>query len=156
MIHFVHSTLTNAHRYTNWTRPTDPTLQPEIIPDPVVIKGGANLATSPESNMGRRTPRSVVTQVTDKQLEYLRANKVFNRHEKQERIFVLSSKENSEKVARDMNPKDAAAPLTPSDPHFNKPETEEGDKPLRARIKDTVSNAVSRLSGGSNDDSDGE
>lgn len=145
----VYSTLTNAHCYTNWTRPSDKTLHPEVIGKPVTIKGGANLATSPESNMGRRTPKGVVTDVTDEQLEYLRQNKRFLSHEKQELIFVISSKEDPDKVARDMNPKDNAAPITPAHPKLNEKPKEERDgliEPLRARAKgvvDAVKNAFS-------------
>ena len=135
-MHYVYSTLTNSHRYTNWTRPSDPTLQPEIIGEPVTINGGANLATSPESNAGLRTPKGVLTVVNDEQLEYLRANSRFLSHEKQELIFVVSTKEKIDTVVRDMNPHDKAAPLTPSHPALNEKPKEENDgviKPLRVR-----------------------
>ena len=119
---YVFSTLTNDHVYTQWTRPSDPNMGPEIIPRPVLINGGANRATYPDGAQGRFTPRGVRTEVTEAQMEYLNGSTMFKRHLKKGFITVTTSKEESDLVARDMQKKDNSAPLTPTSPELNKPE----------------------------------
>jgi hypothetical protein len=122
MRYWIHSTLTNDHLYTQWTRPEDKNLSPEVIPDPVFIKGGANRATFPDDRFGRHTPRGVMTEVTERQMEYLEGCWNFQRHKKRGLITVTTSKEDPEDIARDMHPKDNSAPLTDSSPELNKPD----------------------------------
>jgi len=123
--HYVYSTLTNSHYYTLWTRPDDVTKKPEPILSkdkgfPVYIKGGANLATAPEENQGRHTPKGVVTEITDDQLEYARRCKVFQRHEARGLILVISDKVDASQVAREhMTGRDNSAPLNPNSAEFH-------------------------------------
>lgn len=151
-MHYVYSTLTNSHAYTNWTRPADPNFKPEKIEDrkkgfPVVIQGGANLATSPESKRGRHTPAGVVTQITEEQLEYCRQNSTFLRHEKQGFLLVIDSKQDAEEVARDMTARDKVAPITPQSEIF---QSEDGVKPLTTgldRMKDSAVGIAQKVGG---------
>lgn len=134
---FVYCTLSNDHYITNWTRPADKQMRPEAITDkekkfPVFIQGGANVATSPESERGRHTPKGIVTEITDAQLEYCRANKFFCRQEKAGLIIVISSDEDPNKVAADMTARDAAAPLHPNSEQFKDVENEENVRPMGA------------------------
>lgn len=86
----------------------------------IVIKGGANVATPPHksivdpSGMPIHTPVAVRTEVTDRQLEMLRNNISFKRHEAAGFIKV-DNKQTVEKAARSLQPKDKSAPLVPSD-----------------------------------------
>lgn len=121
MRYFVHSTLSSDHQYTNWTRPSEKAMSPEVIPNPVLIKGGANMATSPDTKKGRHTPKGVMTEVTESQMEYLERCTAFKRHLKEGLVRVTTSKEDPEDIAKDMKPKDGSAPLTESSPELNKP-----------------------------------
>jgi hypothetical protein len=76
----------------------------------IFINGGANIAD-------RRTlitPRGVVTEVSDQDLEVLKANKVFQMHMLNKFITIERHKEDANKVAKDMEPEDKSAPLTPA------------------------------------------
>lgn len=77
----------------------------------IVIQGGANI---PDKYM--RTPDgSVVTPVSEEELEALRANPVFALHEKNGFIKVSEKLHDTEKVAADMTSRDESAPLVDSD-----------------------------------------
>lgn len=122
MRHFVYSTLTNDHRYTNWTRPDDQKMLPKVISE-VLIKGGANRA-----NVHGLTPLGIRTEVTDEQLESLKANKIFGRHCEQKLILVYDELEDPEIVARKhMQSADPSAPLTPNSEIFQRV-NEDGEK----------------------------
>lgn len=144
---YVYSTLTNPHRYTNWTRPTDPTKYPSIR-HAVLIRGGANLATSPESKTGRHTPLGVKTEITEKDYEELMQNKIFLRHMNRGFVLVTNANGDVEKMARaDMEAADKVAPLTPKSAIFNqKPQNEEED-PLRVADKSILERIKSSLRG---------
>jgi hypothetical protein len=136
---FIFSTLTNSHLYHQWTRPADKHLGPEVIPTPVLINGGANRATFPDGKHGRYTPRGVMTEVTEPQMEYLDGCTAFQRHKKQGFIIVSTSKDDAENIARDMHPKDNSAPLTPESPELNKPGEEEVRVEGFGKMKDALS-----------------
>ena len=146
MRNYVTSTLSNSVRFTNWTRPTDQHMPPEVIGKPVLIKGGANLATDPHTERGRFTPRGISTEVSDEQLEYLMANNHFKNFMKNGLIEVVSESD-AEKVSKDMEAKDKAAPLTDDDPHF-KGEEKDGVLPIKPMTADTiVPKMVNKLTG---------
>lgn len=90
---------------------------------PVTIKGGANIATSPEAKGGRFTPKGVMTDLTDRQLEYCRDNVQFKRHEENHHIVVMNENQNADRVAEDhMKAKDGSAPLTDQSENFQGPD----------------------------------
>lgn len=104
---FIFSTLSSDIAYTNHEQggadlPID-------LP-PVVIKGGAGVA-----NDRLITPRGVVTEITEGQLEYLRQNPVFQLHEKNGFVRVSKSNGNPDDVAADMTGRDESAPVVPQD-----------------------------------------
>lgn len=119
---FVHSSLTKDHLYHLWSRPSDPNMSPEIIGEPVMIRGGANVATFPDSKFGRHTPHAVMTEVTEAQMDYLNQCPAFEKHVKRGFLTVTSSKHDPERIVKDMEKKDGSAPLTPSAPEFNRPD----------------------------------
>lgn len=115
---YVYSTLTNDHNYTNWSTPSEKSMIRNVIPGAVLIKGGANLANVENP---RVAPRGVVTEITDKQLEYLEQNSVFRKHKNSGLILVLQSRVDPETVAQqDMKDKDNSAPLTPKSDIFGR------------------------------------
>lgn len=104
---FVFSTLASDVAYTNHAQggadlPID-------LP-PVLIKGGAGVA-----NDRIITPRGVATEVTEEQVEYLRANQVFQLHEKNGFVMVSESYADPDTVAADMTGRDISAPIVPQD-----------------------------------------
>ena len=104
---FVFSTLASDVAYTNHAQggadlPID-------LP-PVLIKGGAGVA-----NDRIITPRGVATEVTEEHVEYLRANQVFQLHEKNGFVMVSESYADPDTVAADMTGRDNSAPLVPQD-----------------------------------------
>lgn len=112
MKNFVYCTLTNDHAYTNF-KPQDNPGQPLEIESQVIIKGGANLATSQLI-----TPLGARTEVSDDQLEALEKNSTFQKHKSQGFIKVTHHKEDADEAVHDMQAKDAAAPKTPDSPEF--------------------------------------
>lgn len=104
---YVYSTLSSDVAYTNHA-PGGADL-PQALPS-VLIKGGAGVIT------GRLdTPRGVVTEITEAQAEYLRANVVFKLHEKNGFVEISGTKTDPNKVAAEMEGRDQSAPIVPQD-----------------------------------------
>jgi len=117
---FIYSTLTNDHAYTNWTLPKEAGQRPEIkvhqdgFKEQILIKGGANLP-----NEHFVTPLGVRTEVTERQLEALKLNHVFQRHLAQGLLLIKDEKDDPELIARKhMAKADDSAPLTPKSEIF--------------------------------------
>ena len=104
---YVYSTLASDVAYTNHAKGGGD--MPIELP-PVFIRGGAGVA-----NDRFITPRGVVTEVTEEQVEYLRQNEVFKLHEKNGFVEVSESKVDPDLVAADMTGRDNSAPLVPQD-----------------------------------------
>jgi len=104
---YVYSTLSADVRYQN-TVPGGADL-PQVVAD-VFIKGGAGVA-----NDRFITPRGVVTEVTEEQVEQLRANNVFQLHEKNGYVEISEAKTDPDAAAADMTARDVSAPLVPED-----------------------------------------
>lgn len=104
---YVFSTLASDVAYTNHV-PGGADLPIEL--PPVLIKGGAGVA-----NDRLITPRGVATPVTEEQVEYLRANPVFQLHEENGFITVSDTNLDPDKVAADMTGRDNSAPIVPQD-----------------------------------------
>lgn len=104
---YVFSTLASDVAYTNHAQGGGDL--PIDLP-PVVIKGGAGIA-----NERIVTPRGVATDVTEEQVEYLRANQVFQLHEKNGFVMVSETYGDPDTVAADMTGRDVSAPIVPQD-----------------------------------------
>lgn len=102
---YVYSTLAADVAYTNH-QPGGGDLPIEL--PPVLVKGGAGVA-----NDRFITPRGVVTEITEEDGEYLRANKLFQLHEKNGYVEISSAKVDPEKAAADMTGRDNSAPIVP-------------------------------------------
>lgn len=107
---FVYSTLTCDQNYTNW----HPAPEGNPIAEPaysVLIKGGANVA-----DRYSLTARGIRTEITEQDLEELKKNQSFLRHEQKGFITVREDKVDAEvAVAAGMKQKDDSAPVTPND-----------------------------------------
>lgn len=104
---YIFSTLASDIAYTNHL-PGGADMPIEL--PPVVIKGGAGVM-----NARIVTPRGVMTEVTEEQLEYLRANEVFKLHEKNGFVMVSTTATDPDKAAADMTGRDNSAPMVPQD-----------------------------------------
>lgn len=104
---YVYSTLASDVAYTNHKAGGGD--MPIELP-PVVIKGGAGIA-----NERLVTPRGIVTEVTEQEVEYLRQNEVFKMHEKNGFVEVSESRVDPDTAAADMTGRDNSAPLVPED-----------------------------------------
>jgi hypothetical protein len=106
---FVCSTATNSAYYCEYAKGG---ADVPVLKKKVLIKGGANIG-----GKSLVTPRGVVTEVTQEDLDFLLKNDAFNRHVKNGFLTVVEQKKQpeAEKVAKDMQPADASAPLTDTD-----------------------------------------
>lgn len=107
---YITSTLTTPVEYTLYK---DLPGKARAVAASVRINGGANVA----DKRTIVTPQGVCTQVTDEQLELLRKHPLFKEHEKKGYVAVVETryKEDAEKAAKDLQPKDGSAPKTPQD-----------------------------------------
>jgi len=104
---YVFSTLASDVAYTNHAQGGAD--MPIDLPS-VLVKGGAGVA-----NDRIITPRGVATTVTEEQVEYLRANQVFQLHEKNGFVMVSDTYADPDIVAADMTGRDNSAPFVPQD-----------------------------------------
>jgi hypothetical protein len=109
---YIFSTLTSDNLYVNHEPSGNDMPLPLNVDgtEGVLIRGGAGVADERII-----TPKGVATQVTEAQVEYLRANKVFQLHERNGFIVVSDKNEDVEKMAADMASRDGSAPLVPND-----------------------------------------
>ncbi len=111
---YVYSTLTAPQLYQNHSQASGNDIPAPITVDGhegVYIAGGHGLA----DKHFMTAHGAVITEVSESQLEYLEHNKVFQVHKKNGFIEVAASKEDPEKVAAEMEGRDASAPLVPAD-----------------------------------------
>lgn len=104
---YVYSTLTCANKYNLYDTPVGgiATLKKSIT-----IEGGHGVATKQLV-----TPQGAVTAITEEDLELLEKNPVFQTHKTNGFIRYTRIETKPEKVAKDMEEKDASAPKTPED-----------------------------------------
>lgn len=103
----IYSTLASDMNYTNHAK-GGADMPVEL--EPVFIKGGAGVA-----NDRLITPMGVATMVTAEQLDQLRANTVFQMHEKNGYVIVSEERGDPEKMAAEMNSNDPSRPLNDQD-----------------------------------------
>ena len=77
------------------------------------------------------TPRGVVTEITEEQADYLRANKVFQLHEKNGFVQISDAKTDPDKAAADMTGRDQSAPEVPQTLPEDLQPTSESAKPRK-------------------------
>lgn len=104
---YVYSTLASDVRYQN-VIPGGADLP--IVADDVLIRGGAGVA-----NDRLVTPRGVATPISEAEAEALRANPVFQMHEKNGFVQISGEAIDPDKAAADMTGRDTSAPLVPED-----------------------------------------
>lgn len=104
---FILSTLSTPVEYTIYSSDLAGNQHPTLnrVVDKVVIDGYANMA-----NKHFITEKSVLTEVTDAQLELLKANKVFQMHVNNGYLKIVETKTND---TSNMEEVDKSAPLTP-------------------------------------------
>jgi|SRR5271165_5349357 len=122
---YVYSTATCAGTYVDYG-PTEPnSKQHAVARRKVTIHGGHGVAHPTRGPIQGHihTPRGVVTEVSDEDLEFLMQDKNFQRHMAAGFMRVEKKKYETEKMAADMAEKDGSAPLTPKD--FEKSENSE-------------------------------
>lgn len=103
---YVYSTLSNDQNYTTYANGGE-------IPQAesaVYINGKANVA-----DKRFLTPRGVVTKITPEQLAELKANPLFQMHEKNGFVTYSEAKSDADEVASDLVGRDQSAPLVEED-----------------------------------------
>jgi len=103
---FVYSTSSNSSAYILFEHAEDMPIEKQRV----TIYGGANVP-----NKQLVTPRGVVTEVSDEELDFLMKNDGFLQHMKAGFITVEKRKVDVDKVVANMEPKDKSAPLTSKD-----------------------------------------
>jgi len=106
-MNYVFSTLTCDTEYATYVKGGGDV--PRVAKS-VTLKGGTGIASKHFV-----TPEGVMTEVSDEDLEFLKKHPLFQFHEKKKFVVVQARKVAVEKVVKDMEPKDASAPKTPSD-----------------------------------------
>ncbi len=128
---FVYTTLTSDNIYTYYSTETGNDVPAPIMIDGregVLIAGGTGVA-----NDRVITPRGVRTPVTEAQVEYLRANRVFQLHEKNGHIIVSDEDTDPEKIAANMEGRDRSAPIVPEElPEDEQPAATGAAEPIPA------------------------
>lgn len=123
---YVYSTLSCDQNYTNHV--TGGADIPVALP-PVFIAGGAGVA-----NDRLITPRGVATEITESQAEYLRANPMFQLHEKNGYVQISTDNVHPDKAAADMTGRDQSAPIVPQDlPPDSQPAGEGVAEPAKSK-----------------------
>jgi hypothetical protein len=106
---YVYSTATCPCAYVEY-EPSPATANHAKVLKRVSINGGHGVATK-----NLITPKGVVTQVSDADLDFLLQNKAFQRHIARGFITYDKKKIDPEKRAAEMAKGDGSAPLTPND-----------------------------------------
>lgn len=112
---FIYSTLSADTEYTDYV-PADSGARE--VARVIRIKGGAHVAQPINLLVDKNlTPIGHRTQVTDGELDHLKANETFKTHLKNGfiKIAETSKAEKVEKAVKDMTAQDASAPLTEAD-----------------------------------------
>lgn len=107
---FVYSTLANDNILVKYSIPEDKNKIP-VETARILIKGGAGVSTG----KAFITPRGVVTQVTDEQLDILKSISDFQDHVKTGYMSFTDKEYSVESIVPDMIARDNSAPLIPQD-----------------------------------------
>lgn len=110
-MHYVYSTGTCSAYYCLYEN--NPNRNVAVIKKKVLIHGGHGVASNQVVGKNIFTPRGVVTQVSDDDMEFLLQNKTFQRHVEAGFICYDKKEISPEKKAANMSKGDKSAPLTP-------------------------------------------
>lgn len=135
---YVYSTITSGTTYCDYGPPNN-SAGHSVARKRVTIKGGHGVASQVRGPLIGQvyTPYGVATEVSDADLEFLLANKSFQRHMAAGFITVDKKKVDVEKRAAGMAQKDGSAPVTLKD--FEESEdSEPGLRILKAKSEQTV------------------
>lgn len=124
---FIYSTCSLNIKFNIFHENTDKGT-PDRVAHSVTINGKANVA-----NKHFETPRGVVTTVSQDDLDVLLKMPYFMKKVKMGHFSLEKVSEDPEKVAKDMTPKDAMAPLTPESLSKTTPVTEVGTKTQKGK-----------------------
>lgn len=105
---YVYSTLTCDNEYVGYKK--DGQGNPNIVERSVRIAGGHGLM-----NRNFLTPRGMVTEVTDEELEFLKTVNMFKLHVENGFITYDNKKVDAEKVAANMRGRDESSQIVPAD-----------------------------------------
>lgn len=106
-MHYVFCTLSCDQAYTKYEKGADGS---NIVVGSIFIAGKANI-----TNKNLITPKGMMTEVSDSDMEFLMGDYHFNEHVKNGFITVESKAAPVESVVRDMKAKDSSAPKTQED-----------------------------------------
>lgn len=110
MTHYVYSTLSNSMIYTPGDK--DSPLHANPLLARIHIRGGANVAKRTATG-GLYTPKGVVTEVTDDQMDALKDNIHFKNHMEKGFISFEKKKVKIEKGVADLESGDKSKPIIP-------------------------------------------
>ena len=120
MTHYVYSTLTASTVYTPCLPEGVENFKFNKKTSRILIHGGSNCAHTPRADDGRLqtsgalyTPRGVVTEVSDEEMEALNVNQHFLLHVKNGFIHCEKKELPVDKVVKNLKNADKSAPLTP-------------------------------------------
>jgi len=105
---YVYSTLTSTNIFPHYAPGSSKDLP--VILKKIVINGGHGIATKQLF-----TPKGVMTQISDEDMEFLQQDFAFQQHLKSGHITFEKKKVDVEKRADNMTQKDGSSPLTPED-----------------------------------------
>lgn len=108
MTFYVYSTLTADNAYAVYAH--NPNQDLPVIERSILVKGGNGVATK-----HLVTPRGVVTEISDDDMELLEKDYHFQEHKRLGFITVEKKEIPVEKAIKNMAPKDKSAPKTPAD-----------------------------------------
>jgi hypothetical protein len=111
MTHYVYSTLTNSVIYTPGDKNSPLHANPMLAR--IHIRGGANIAHRTISG-GLYTPKGVMTEVTDDQMDALKANQHFQNHVEKGFINFEKKKVKLEKGIANLEEADKSRPYDPT------------------------------------------
>lgn len=115
-MHYVYSTCANSGTYCDYGNLTsdDKNRGHHVAIKKVTIMGGNGVARQQKSSGfgGIYTPKGVVTEVSDEDMEFLLKNECFKRHVAAGHISYDKRKMEPEKKIKDMNPRDGSAPIS--------------------------------------------
>jgi hypothetical protein len=122
---YVYSTLSCDQGYAIYDKGADGT---PILNRVIHINGKANI-----TNKVLQTPRGVVTEVSDADLETLNSNYHFNEHVKLGFITFEAKQFDADQVAKDMTKQDKSAPKTKDELENDQVSVMEGKKPRKSK-----------------------
>jgi hypothetical protein len=108
------STLSNDVNFKSYSKPDSGAAATSRS---VLIKGGANVAQRKLVILGEgpSSKPSVITEISEDDLEFLKGNRDFQNFVKSGHLQVSTVKVSAEKAAKDMTAADSSAPLTGKD-----------------------------------------